>query len=56
MVFVILYLAEEKSAKLVKIQLVIMIKISRKSHFQEWWEGLKSEKRVQIIHGTLAKM
>ena len=35
MVLVIWDLVEEKSAKVVKIQLVIMVKISRKSRFQE---------------------
>ena len=34
-VLIIWDLAEEKSAKFVKIQLVIMMKISRKSRFQD---------------------
>ena len=35
MVLVIWDLVEEKSAKVVKIRLVIMVKISRKSRFQD---------------------
>ena len=49
-------LAEEKSAKVVKIQASNNDENITRKPFSEWWEGLKTEKRVQILHGTPAKM